>query len=173
ELAAVVGLPIGSGAGMLGWLPAAVDSEALLADAKEGLDVAVNQALVGHEGVTVRRHALDGSGAALLSEFSTAVDLVVVGTRGRGGFAGMLLGSTSQAVLHHSVCPVLVIPSRLKDEDLPSLAPWHTEWSASLRASPAPVSRESRYLPTRARRYPPGTSGPIDSGRSFPRGHRR
>lgn len=127
ELTAVVGLPIGSGAGMLGWLPAAVDSEALLADAKEGLDVAVDQALVGHEGVTVRRHALDGSGAALLTEFSTAVDLVVVGTRGRGGFAGMLLGSTSQAVLHHAVCPVLVVPSRLKDEDLPSLAPWHID----------------------------------------------
>lgn len=127
ELTAVVGLPIGSGAGMLGWLPAAVDSEALLADAKEGLDVAVNQALVGHENVKVRRHALDGSGAALLAEFSTAVDLVVVGTRGRGGFAGMLLGSTSQAVLHHSVCPVLVVPGRLKDEDLPSLAPWHTD----------------------------------------------
>lgn len=127
ELTAVVGLPIGSGAGMLGWLPAAVDSEALLADAKEGLDVAVNQALQGQEGVTVRRHALDGSGAALLAEFSTAVDLVVVGTRGRGGFAGMLLGSTSQAVLQHSACPVLVVPSRLKDEDLPALAPWHKD----------------------------------------------
>lgn len=127
ELTAVVGLPIGSGAGMLGWLPAAVDSESLLADAREGLDVAVNQALVGHEEVTVRRHALDGSGAALLAEFSTAVDLVVVGTRGRGGFAGMLLGSTSQAVLQHSACPVLVVPSRLKDEELVPLAPWHKD----------------------------------------------
>lgn len=125
ELTAVVGLPIGTGAGMLGWLPAAVDSEALLADAKEGLDVAVNAALVGHESVKVRRHALDGSGAALLSEFSTAVDLVVVGTRGRGGFAGMLLGSTSQAVLHHAACPVLVVPSRIKVEDLSPIAPWH------------------------------------------------
>src|SRR5690625_2387846 len=106
---------------MLGWLPAAVDSEALLADAKEGLDVAVNQALVGHEGVTVRRHALDGSGAALLSEFSSAVDLVVVGSRGRGGFAGMLLGSTSQQVLHHTACPVMVVPTRVQDEGLPPI----------------------------------------------------
>ncbi|MPV48578.1 universal stress protein [Pseudactinotalea sp. HY160] len=125
ELTAVIGLPIGTGSGLLGWLPAAVDSEQLLADCKEGLDVTVNAALEGHEGVTVRRHALDGSGAALLSEFSTAVDLVVVGTRGRGGFAGLLLGSTSQAVLHHSECPVLVVPSRTKDEDLPPLAPWN------------------------------------------------
>lgn len=125
ELTAVVGLPIGGGSGLLGWLPAAVDSEQLLADSKEGLDVAVDAALEGHEDVRVRRHALDGSGAALLSEFSTAVDLVVVGTRGRGGFAGMLMGSTSQALLHHCACPVLVVPSRTKDEELPPLAPWH------------------------------------------------
>ncbi|WP_326837924.1 universal stress protein [Amycolatopsis rhabdoformis] len=45
---------------------------------------------------------------ALLSE-SDRAQLVVVGSRGRGGFRGMLLGSTSQALLHHSSCPVLVV----------------------------------------------------------------
>ena len=51
-----------------------------------------------------------------MSEFSTAVDLVVVGSRGRGGFSGLLLGSTSQGVLSHAACPVMVVPSRTRDD---------------------------------------------------------
>ena len=41
--------------------------------------------------------------------------MIVVGTRGRGGFSGLLLGSVSQAVLNRSVCPVLVIPTHPED----------------------------------------------------------
>lgn len=115
ELFAIAGVPIGNGTGMLAWLPAAVDHEQVLADVTEGLNVVVDRALVGHEGLTVRRHVLDGTGAELLTEFSTAVDLVVVGSRGRGGFAGLLLGSTSQAVLHHSACPVMVVTMRSRE----------------------------------------------------------
>ncbi|HLS49850.1 MAG TPA: universal stress protein [Actinomycetaceae bacterium] len=116
HLTAVAAVPIGGGAGSLAWLPAAVDRDEVLADVREGLGVAVDKAVAGRE-VKVSQHALDGNPAALLAEFSTAVDLIVVGSRGRGGFAGLLLGSTSQAVLSHAVCPVMVVPSRFLDED--------------------------------------------------------
>jgi nucleotide-binding universal stress UspA family protein len=109
ELVAVAGVPVGGGAGILAWLPAQVDHEKVLADVKAGLDVIVDRFEAEHDGLTIKRIVLDGTGAELLTEFSTAADLLVVGSRGRGGFRGLLLGSTSQAVLHHADCPVLVV----------------------------------------------------------------
>jgi len=114
ELIAVAGVPLGQGAGILAWMPAAIDREQVLKDMAEGLNVVVDRALVSHPGLHVRRLVLDGTGAELLTEFSTATDLIVVGSRGRGGFTGLLLGSTSQAVLHHAVCPVMVVTNRCR-----------------------------------------------------------
>ncbi|MGW7534987.1 universal stress protein [Amycolatopsis sp. NPDC054798] len=49
-----------------------------------------------------------------LIEWSTRASLVVLGSRGRGGFTGMVLGSTSHALLHHAGCPVLVVRAEEK-----------------------------------------------------------
>jgi nucleotide-binding universal stress UspA family protein len=53
--------------------------------------------------------AIEGRPAALLLKEAEHADMIVVGSRGRGGFASLLLGSVSQQVVHHAPCPVVVV----------------------------------------------------------------
>jgi nucleotide-binding universal stress UspA family protein len=59
--------------------------------------------------VDVRTAIEEGNPAEVLIEHSKEADLMVVGSRGHGGFAGMLLGSVSQHLVAHSECPVVVV----------------------------------------------------------------
>lgn len=52
---------------------------------------------------------LRGTPAAALVDRAKGADLVVVGTRGHGGFTGLLLGSVSHQVTHHAPCPVVIV----------------------------------------------------------------
>lgn len=71
------------------------------------------EALAGWQGkypdVAVDRTVRHGGVRTRLIEATNQAQLVVVGARGLGGFAGLLLGSVSQAVLHHAACPVAVV----------------------------------------------------------------
>ena len=59
--------------------------------------------------VTVRRVVEGGPARQLLLDHARGAQLVVVGSRGHGELGGLLLGSTSQALMHHAPCPVLVV----------------------------------------------------------------
>lgn len=77
-------------------------------DARRVLDAAVDGADVS--GVAVERKLVPGGAAIVLVEEAKGALLLVVGSRGRGGFTGLMLGSVSQQVAHHAPCPVVIIP---------------------------------------------------------------
>jgi nucleotide-binding universal stress UspA family protein len=85
--------------------------EAFRSQAEQLLDVVLTELNEAVSGVDVQRTVEEGRHPAeVLLELSTDADLLVVGSRGRGGFGGLQLGSVSHACVLHAVCPVVVVP---------------------------------------------------------------
>ncbi|WP_406289431.1 universal stress protein [Embleya sp. NBC_00896] len=61
--------------------------------------------------VPVRREVAAGHPVEVLREAAEHALCLVVGTRGRGGFTGLLLGSVSQGLIHHAHCPLVIVPT--------------------------------------------------------------
>ncbi|MDT3725808.1 universal stress protein [Streptomyces sp. DSM 41972] len=96
--------------GALGWLPpSSGDEEALEARAREDLTRCVEETLGAHPSVDVLEEVRYGTPASVLLRAAREASLLVVGSRGLGGFAGLLLGSVAQHCAQHAACPVVVV----------------------------------------------------------------
>lgn len=101
--------PVGYGVDMAGIPSMAPDR--LEQSAQEVLADVIDRATVGMVPVpTVERVVRHGAAANELVSESKDADLVVVGSRGHGGFVGLLLGSVATQIVHHGHCPVVVVP---------------------------------------------------------------
>jgi len=71
----------------------------------------VNEVLgqVDATGVEVRRRMVKGRPVDSLIEAAAGAEMLVVGSRGRGGFRGLLLGSVSQQLAQHAACPLVIV----------------------------------------------------------------
>jgi nucleotide-binding universal stress UspA family protein len=113
---AVIAWHYPAAAGGYGWaltgLEASFDfrenAEKVLADA-------ISSAANPGSNVGVRARAVEGNPAQVLLDASDDADLLVVGSRGHGGFTEALLGSVSQHCVHHAHCPVVVIRGQERD----------------------------------------------------------
>ncbi len=80
--------------------------------ARETLEKTLDAVREEGAGVEIEPVLREGQAASVLIEEAEDADLLVVGSRGHGGFAGLLLGSVSMECAHHAPCPVLIVRER-------------------------------------------------------------
>lgn len=89
-------------------------------DAQQILKDAVQQAFGDKQPDGFSVECVRGRPAQVLMEYSKSAQMLIVGSRGHGGFAGMLLGSVSSACAEHASCPVLVVHSSKDAQKVPA-----------------------------------------------------
>jgi nucleotide-binding universal stress UspA family protein len=104
--------PPGAGYGVLGPSTESVSGGRMNDMRRAGealLERAIGELPREADGVEIDRQVIEGSAGDVLVGAATENDLLVVGSRGHGGLASLLLGSVSQQCAHHAPCPVVIV----------------------------------------------------------------
>jgi nucleotide-binding universal stress UspA family protein len=78
-------------------------------DAAAFLDQVVAETAAAAEGLEIEKKVVEGQAAPVLVEAARDASMLVVGSRGLGGFSGLLLGSVSQQCAHHATCTLVIV----------------------------------------------------------------
>jgi nucleotide-binding universal stress UspA family protein len=100
-----------------GWMPVPYESDGI-ADAVEKVLAETVAELAGEPDRT-RTKVIEGPPAQVLLKAAAGAEMLVVGSRGHGAFAGMLLGSVSRHCVQHAPCAVVVVPDEDSSETTP------------------------------------------------------
>ncbi|MFI1767320.1 universal stress protein [Streptomyces sp. NPDC020800] len=98
--------------GLQGWSGPAVDMDVDEEDARQRMRQELADVLGADEAGSVTARLAHGNAAEVLLRAAEGAEVLVVGRRGRGGFARALLGSVSQHVSHHASCPVVIVRAK-------------------------------------------------------------
>ena len=98
-----------------GWVPISVDPTDYEKIARAALEKTLADAGAADADVSVTSVVREGNAADVLIAEARVADLLVVGSRGLGGFKGLLLGSVSQQCAHHAACPVVIVRRRPRE----------------------------------------------------------
>ncbi|WP_053762033.1 universal stress protein [Streptomyces sp. AS58] len=98
--------------GLYGWSGPAVDMQVDEDETRQKMTQELTDVLGADAAGSVRTHVVHGNAADVLLQAAEGAEVLVVGSRGRGGFARALLGSVSQHVSQHASCPVVIVRSQ-------------------------------------------------------------
>ncbi|MGV9254592.1 universal stress protein [Streptomyces sp. NPDC003697] len=93
----------------IGWSGPAIDPEFDFEQARERFSQELRSVFPDEQSVELRKHLVEGDPSEVLIRASQGAEVLVVGSRGRGGFARAMLGSVSQRCAQHAACPVVVV----------------------------------------------------------------